>query len=253
MNVPQTDAIDDNESRAFVIPKTMEFPDTHWTILAVATMNGGDKERQAMDQLCRDYWRLVAACIQARGAPSERVEDLTQDFFLQLMEAKFFKKASREKGRFRTFILSSLRYFLADDAKHHLAQKRGGHLKRTELNEASATIDTDDTQFDLAWAELIFDRVFTRTKEETISNRGEDAWENLRQFLPGSTTTLSYFELANMLGMTEGGAKAEVSRLRKRFREALRSEVGRTVSAPHEIDEELAHLRATLEKSAAIN
>ena len=69
-----------------IIPKKMDFPDTHWTILAVATMNGGEQERQALDQLCREYWKPVAACIKARGAPAERVDDLTQDFFLQMMQ-----------------------------------------------------------------------------------------------------------------------------------------------------------------------
>ena len=237
-----------NERAASIIPVIMEFPETHWTVLAVATMSGGQQERQALDQLCRDYWRPVAACIRARGAPGERVDDLTQDFFLQLMEMSFFKKADRSKGRFRTFILGSLRYFLADDVKFHTAQKRGGHLERAKLTEASLTTEVEDSQFDIAWAELLFDRVFDKIAAATIAKRGSEGWESLRQFLPGSDRVPAYTELASTLGLSVGGAKAEVSRLRQRFREALRAEVGRTVSAPHEIDEELAHLREILEK-----
>lgn len=227
----------------------MDFPDTHWTILAVATMNGGERERQALDDLCREYWKPVAAWIKARGAPAERVDDLTQDFFLQMMQMSFFKKADREQGRFRKFVLGSLRYFLADDVKHHAAQKRGGHLEHTELTEASITTEAEDAEFDLAWAEVLFERVFDSIKEHTIATRNAETWEQLRQFLPGADSVPTYTELGAVLGLSEGGAKAEVSRLRKRFREALRAEVGRTVSAPHEIDEELAHLRAIVERN----
>ena len=230
----------------------MDFPETHWAVLAVATINGDESERQALDQLCRDYWRPVAVCIKGRGAPAERVDDLTQEFFLQLMESSFFKRADREQGRFRSFMLSSLRYFLADDAKYQLAQKRGGHLQRAELEEDSLTMEAEDTQFDVAWAELIFDRVFDQLKEEVVAKRGIDAWECLRRFLPGADAVPTYLELSDALGIGEGGAKAEVSRLRQRFREGLRTEIGRTVSAPHEIDEELAYLRTALECGAQI-
>ncbi len=230
----------------------MEFPETHWTVLAVATLNGGVKERDALDQLCREYWRPVAACIRARGAPAERVEDLTQEFFLQLMQSSFFKKADPDQGRFRTFMLGSLRYFLADDAKYHSAQKRGGHLQRAELSESSLTEDAEDAEFDVAWAELIFDRIIDRIKEGVLRQRGEDAWPVLRCFLPGGDGEASYETLAETLKISVNGAKTEVSRLRQRFREGLRAEIGRTVSSPHEIDEELAHLRDALERSSKV-
>jgi len=80
----------------------MEFPETNWTILALATLNGSVKEREALEQLCQNYWHPISLALIGRGVPSERVEDLTQDFFLQLMEKSFFKKADKSKGRFAT-------------------------------------------------------------------------------------------------------------------------------------------------------
>lgn len=224
----------------------MEFPKTSWTILAAATMNGGREEAEALNQLCRDYWRPVKIIIQGRGAPAERVEDLTQEFFMQLMEKGFFKKADPQQGSFRSFMLGALRYFLADDAKRTMAEKRGGKLQRVELEDYSQSVAIDETQFDAAWAELLFDRVYGRVENEVRMKRGVVGWEALKQFLPGSDAPITYAELADALGMSEGGAKTEVFRLRERFRDGLRSEVGKTVGAPHEIDDELAYLRSAL-------
>ncbi len=226
----------------------MDFPETSWTILAVATMNGSVKERDALNRLCHDYWVPVRKIIASRGAPSERVDDLTQEFFLKLMQKSFFKKADPAQGRFRSFILGSLKYYLADDARHHLTQKNGGHLQRAELDNEAMSVEIDEAQFDSAWAELLFDRVYERVKNEVITRRGPRGWEQLSLFLPGHEAAPTYVELAHELGLSEGGAKTEVFRMRERFRELLRGEVGRTVDAPHEIDEELAYLKSALQK-----
>ena len=188
----------------------------------------------------------MAICIRKRGAAKDRVDDLTQDFFLQLMQKSFFRRADPVQGRFRTFILTSLQNFLVDDARKNGRQKRGGHLTREELDDDSASTEFDDTQFDQAWAELIFERALERVASETSKKRGAEAWEQLRAFLPGGDPNRTYNDAADLLGMSEGGVKTEVFRLRKRFRDALRGEVGRTVDAPHEIDEELAYLRSAL-------
>ena len=228
----------------------MQFPETNWTVLALATMNGGQDEAKALNALCQQYWKPVSAFIASRGAPSARIDDLTQDFFLQLMNKGFFRKASRDKGTFRSFMLGSLRYFLADDARRNSTQKKGGHLERAPLFEDSASIEAPDEEFDTAWAELIFDKVYERVREETTQMRSQATWELLETFLPGAAEPVGYATLAAHLGVSEGGAKSEVFRLRKRMKETLRAEVGQTVSAPHEIDDELAHLRAALEKGA---
>jgi RNA polymerase sigma-70 factor (ECF subfamily) len=227
----------------------MDFPATNWTILASATLNGDEAGRKAMNELCSKYWEPVAQVIQARGAPSERVDDLTQDFFLQILDRRFFQRAERGKGKFRSFMLASLRHFLADDAKSQARQKRGGHLQKISLEDEEVTMEREELQFDRNWAQMIFRQTLKKTKEAVSKNRSEEQWNFLSAFLPGSNRgAVPYEELSQVLNLSEGGAKKEIYRLRATFREALREQVGLTVSAPHEIDEELAHLRATFEK-----
>lgn len=231
----------------------MKFPNTSWTVLASATANGDAAGQKALNDLCKAYWPPVSAVIRARGAPSEKVEDLTQDFFLQLISSQFFKRAQQEKGKFRSFMLSSLRNFLADDYKREMSQKRGGHLQRSSLEEDGIVSEAEELHFDQSWAQMVFYRAIARTETAVLSKKKPAVWDSLRTFLPGSRQTQpSYLALADLLGISEGGAKKEVFRLRQTFRESLRAEVGLTVSAPHEIDGELSHLRATLEKNNSI-
>lgn len=236
----------------FVFAKTfpiMGFPATNWTILASATLNGDDEGRKAMNELCSKYWEPVAQVIRARGAPSERVDDLTQEFFLQMLDKRFFQRAERGKGKFRSFMLGSLRHFLADDAKYQTRQKRGGHLQKLSLEEEDHTIEREELQFDRKWAQMLFRQSLRQTEEQIRGKRSVEQWRSLRCFLPGAQSAApSYQELAAVLELSEGGAKKEVFRLRGVFRDCLREQVGLTVSAPHEIDEELAHLRATFER-----
>lgn len=225
----------------------MDFPDTKWTVLAQATLRGGDAERAALDRLCRDYWRPVWACIRSRLHQPERADDLTQDFFVHLMERGFFRKAEAGRGRFRSFLLGALRFFLAEELRRGLTQKAGGHLEQCELNEDAAVEPADELAFDREWAQTLLDRALEAIEIESKAARGEEGWELLRSFLPGGAAQApSYEKLAEALGMSVGGAKSEVFRLRQKFRETIRREVGRTVDTPHEVDEELAHLRAIL-------
>lgn len=231
--------------------RTMTFPETSWTILAEATLNGGESEKAALGKLFERYWTPISSVMRARGVPSERVEDLTQDFFLSLMEGGFFRRADRERGKFRTFLLNALRNFLADDARRTMAAKRGGQLERVELREDSSSYEDDALRFDLAWAETLFDAAVLATGEEVKKKRGEEGWESLQVFLTGEGEMRNYAELGQLLGMGEGGVKSEVSRMRAKFREHLRREVAMTVSAPHEIDEELALLRDVMMRRPA--
>ena len=235
-------------------PVSMEFPNTNWTILASATLNGDTSGHEALNELCRSYWQPIAAFIRSRGFPSERVEDLTQDFFIQIMERQFFKRADRDKGRFRSFMLGSLRLFLTDALRHQNAQKRGGHLEQTVLGENDITMEMEELQFDQSWAEMVFERSLKKLEDIVLKKRTPQGWTLLRCFLPGPSTmrSVSYLELGEEIGLTEGGAKTEVFRLRQQFRDALRAEVALTVGAPHEVDEELSHLRSTLERSTLL-
>ncbi len=224
----------------------MLLPSTSWTILAEATLSGGEAERKALEKFCEDYWHPVSVLIRSKGVYGERVEDLTQDFFVHMMEGSFFGRALQQKGKFRNFLLTALRNFLADDTRKIMAAKRGGDMKRVELSEETCVLEEDQLKFDLAWADTIFDAAVALTGEEVVAKRGSEGWEVLKIFLTGVGQMLSYEELGQVLGMSEGGAKSEVSRMRKKFRERLRLEVAKTVSAPHEIDEELEFLRALM-------
>jgi len=235
------------------IPEIMNFPETNWTMMAAATMNGNSQEQEALNTLCRQYWRPVASAISAKGAPSDRIDDLTQEFFLQMMKLGLFKRADRDKGRFRTYMLGSLRFFLADDVKFQKTQKRGGHLERSQLQDDSASIEVDEAQFDRAWAESLFKKVMVGVQKDMEFQRGSEVWAMLQKFLPGFGNPPSYTELAAVMGVKEAGAKSEVFRLRQKFRSELRAQVALTVSAPHEIDEELAHLRSALAGSRMIS
>jgi DNA-directed RNA polymerase specialized sigma24 family protein len=224
----------------------MQFPDTCWTMLAQATLQGGPEERSALEQLCRGYWHPVYVCIRARGAPPDRVEDLTQEFFLHLMEKGVFRRAVQAQGRFRTFLMGALRYFLANDAQWNSAIRRGGAMERCELTDESAVTEIDSSVFDREWAQALLAHALAQVEAESLKTRSAAVWDLLRTFLPGAHDTTGYEALATAMGITEGGAKAEVSRLRQRYREALRREVARTVSRPDEIDEEMSALRLAL-------
>jgi RNA polymerase sigma factor (sigma-70 family) len=228
----------------------MIFPDTTWTVLAEATMNGGEVERAALGKLCERYWKPVASVMRARGVPADRVEDLTQDFFVKLIEGGFFRRAERERGKFRSFLMHALKNFLADDARRTMAEKRGGQFERVELKDDVWLVEDDEMRFDFAWAETLFDAAVEEVGLWVKERRGEREWLALRGFLTGTGPTLDYRELGGLMDMSEGGAKAEVSRMRAKFREHLRREVGKTVGAPHEVDEELAYLKELIVQGA---
>lgn len=229
----------------------MAFPTTNWATLADATLSGGEIEKEAMGRFCERYWSPIAMMIRAKGAPAEKVEDLTQDFLVKLMESGFVRRAARERGTFRSFLLKALRDFLTDDFRKEAAIKRGGGLERVELREESATMNADELQFDFAWATTLFECAVEATGEQVKERRGEDGWLLLRAFITDVSEAVSLEELAKALHTTVGAAKTEVSRMRARFRENLRREVAQTVSAPHEVEEELAFLRDVLIKKQA--
>ena len=181
-----------------------------------------------------------------KGVSAERVEDVRQDFLIDLMKGSFFKKASKDHGKFRTFLLKALQDFLVDDIRKISAQKRGGNLERVEMKDDTVSLSTQTMEFDVVWAETLFDNAMATIREEVLQKRGEKAWETLEHFLTSGEKGSDYNGLAEVLEISIGGAKAEVSRMRKKFRTELRAEVSRTVDSPHEIDEELRYLKETM-------
>ena len=232
----------------------MYFPTTHWSLLARATSSGDDEARRALDELCRRYWTPVNQFVQFRGHRGAEAEDLTQEFFLHVCQHSTFARVDRMRGRFRSFLLGALARFLGDDRDRRNAGKRGGGQTHMSLDdsshptaEAEAAVPPQETvAFDRAWARAIFRSALTQVRADfTREERAED-FALLKQFLPGSGEPPSYKEAAQRMGITVAALTSEIHRLRDAFRERVRAEVSATVSAPHEIDEEMAHLHRVL-------
>jgi RNA polymerase sigma-70 factor (ECF subfamily) len=232
----------------------MSFPTTHWTLLAEATLNGDTRGRSALEQMCRDYHRPVFVVLRARGFAEEEAEDLTQDFFLRLFESKAWKRAERSKGRFRSFLLGTLTHMLQHVWAAGQRQKRGGGTRTESLEAAQENGEMPaapdegnaETVFDREWALGLIQTAFVKVEGEFEDAGRAEEFAVLRRFLPGVEVPLRYDEAARLLGKSEGLVKSMIHRLRDDYRRALRALVARTVSAAHEVDEELAYLHQVL-------
>ena len=223
-------------------------------MLAAATMNGDTQGRSALEQMCREYHRPVFVVLRARGFAEQEAEDRTQEFFLKLFESQAWKRAERGKGRFRSFLLGTLTHMLQHVWTAERRQKRGGG-QRVESLEAVQADGGEAVAAEEAGTEILFDRewalrlvhaAFVKVEGDfSEAGRGEE-FAVLRRFLPGVEAPLRYDEAARLLGKTEGVVKSLVHRLRVHYRSALRGLVARTVSAAHEVDEEMAYLHTVL-------
>jgi len=230
------------------------FPTTHWSLLAKASLDGNTEGRKALEELCRRYWEPVHQFIRCRGVSEAEAKDLTQDFMMHVLEKSVFSRADRLQGRFRSFLLGALVRFLADKADRRGALKRGGGVQHVSLDSDERVANTqsglaaraDTLIFDREWALAILETALARVRQEYAEARREGEFTVLKGFLPGGTEPPSYEAAAVQLGRSVPAFKSEVHRMRRRFRALVREEVLQTVSAPHEIDAEMAHLRQVL-------
>jgi len=237
-------------------PKTQNHPaqvfaTTHWSMVLAA--GGGDAAgaREALSGLCQTYWYPLYAYVRRKGHSPQDAEDLTQEFFLQLLEHDWVARADQSKGRFRSFLLTVLNRFLANQWDKVSSQKRGGHLRRVPLSMEDAEnrfsrepVDacTPEQEFEKQWALTVLERVLARLREE-YAQRGQAAlFDALKPSLAGSRETQPYDRLGAELGMTEGNVKVAVFRLRRRYRQRLIEEIAHTVASPDEVESELRHL-----------
>jgi RNA polymerase sigma-70 factor (ECF subfamily) len=226
------------------------FPETSWSLLAVATLHGDAEGRRAMEGLCERYYQPIKSFILWHGRSAGDVDDLTQSFFLHVCEKGVMQRADKERGKFRTFIISVLKNFLAHADRAAATQKRGGHVELLALDEvdepAAKAEAADDARFDRAWALALMDAALARVTEEIALARGVDALATLRLFLTAQQAAPSQEAAARQLGVSAAALKVDVMRWRRRLRERVRAEIGRTVSAPHEAEEEFVYLRQLL-------
>lgn len=233
----------------------MQFPTTNWTQLAAATLSGDTLGRSALAAVCAGYRGPVVAFLRTRGFGAA-AEDAAHDFFLSLIESRAWRRADRARGRFRTFLLGALVHVVAKGAERERAEKRGAGQPSLSF-EALADDGLEPAEpsapethfFDYEWALHLMDTVLAGVAQSLTGNGSAAQWPVLVRFLPGSGGPPSYEEAAAELGLSLAATKSAVHRVRGRFREDLRAAVARTVSAPHEIDEELRYLQRVLSSS----
>lgn len=234
------------------------FPQTQWTALVNVCRDGTPEgQRQALDTLCRDYWYPLYAFACRSGNRRQDAEDLTQGFFHYLLERDLFSAADQELGRLRTFLLTAFQHYASDVRNRSVALKRGGgrEIVSLDVEEAEERFDkpsdslTAEEVFDRHWAHAVLQRTLSRL-EEAEALEGRDAqFAVLKLFLmPSSTAEGNYDEVAVALGISVEAARKAVSRLRGKFRELLRIEIGDTLSVPSKerVDEELNALKSAL-------
>ena len=236
------------------------FPSTHWSVVFAAGRSEVEPEMAgaALAELCQGYWAPLYGFVRSRGHTIHDAQDLTQSFFAYVLEHKVYARANRQKGRFRSFLLASLKNFLADAADRERTIKRGGAqiflpLHEEQAQEAESLFQThsgmsnEDRLFDRSWAEALVATALERLSADYRREGKEQLFNELRMFIAGGAEPPpTYAKLAHRLGMAESTIRSHVTRLRARYREALRGEVRRTVDSEAQVDQELRELLQVL-------
>jgi RNA polymerase sigma-70 factor (ECF subfamily) len=231
------------------------FVTTHWSTVIRAGHGDTTHAREALEKLCRTYWYPIYACIRRRGHSPEDSQDLTQSFFLRLLEQHSLANVNPDLGRFRSFLLGALNHFLIDEWKKARTQRRGSGRQILSLDWAAAEqrfdmepVDnaTPDKAFDRNWATALLEEVLNQLEEEYQREGKLEMFQALKQTLTGARESLPYAGLAERLGMADGALRVAVHRLRKRYRALLEAEIANTVSSRDEVKHEMTYLLQTI-------
>lgn len=231
------------------------FASTHWSVVLAAKNGESPRASEALEQLCRTYWPPLFAFIRREGHREAEAKDLTQEFFLRLIERDYLQHLKHQRGRFRSFMLTLLKNFLREQHNRASTQKRGGDKVIVPLEQEGADgaylhepVDhlSPDQIFERRWAQTVFQVTLNRLRDEYVQSGRGPFYDALKDFQPREPGALSYAQLGATFGMTEAAVKSAVQRMRQRHREILREEIAHTVTSPEEIDEEIRHLREVL-------
>jgi len=226
------------------------FSTTQWSVVIKA----GQGAEEALVKLCQRYWPPLYAFVRRRGHAVHEAQDLTQTFFVHLLENRIFETVAPSKGRFRSFLLVSLKHFLDNEWHKAHTIKRGGRqvfISWDDLKPADRDLlgpsdqMTPERVFNRRWALTLLERVMNRLRTECVAARKGELFERLKTYLTGDGPK-SYQELAAELEMTEGAVKVTIHRLRRRFGELVREQIAQTVEKPDEINDEIRELFAAL-------
>jgi RNA polymerase sigma factor (sigma-70 family) len=241
------------------------FSTTRWSVVLSCTDSdsGNDLPRKALSQLCKTYWRPIFAFICRRGHSIPDAQDLTQDFFLMVLEGSLLQRADPARGRFRSLLLRALQNFLIDKAAKKHARKRGGQMQFVSWDEWMAEAPSQlsisgheaenwsaEKIYDVRWAATVVEHALRRLGEECENRGRRRVFDVLSAYLAADRADVSYAGLSKALGVPETAVKRLVHEMRRRYRELLREEVARTVEKWEEVDEELRYLCATLAAAA---
>ena len=231
-----------------------DFATTQRGLVTTASAKGAPEARAALDVLYRTYCYPIYAFIRRRGYDRQDAQDLTQDFFVHLLEKGTLGRAERQRGRFRSFLLGALDHFLAHAAERASARKRGGDCQFVYLDDDAAENSyqlaapegmTAEKLFELRWAATLIEAALARLRGEFQSEGNDRFFVALQQFLLGEEEA-SYQQVADRLGLSVGAVKTTIHRMRGRYRALVRAEVARTVATPDQVEEELRCLRVAL-------
>ena len=232
-----------------------QFNTTHWSVVLAAGQADSPRATEALEKLCRAYWYPLYVYVRRQGNSPEDAEDLTQNFFTHLLQKNYLAKADPDRGKFRTFLLGSLKNFLVNEWKRASRLKRGGDMTllsfdadQAEERYAGEPMDESDPDhaYERRWAVALIEQVLTGLRQEYAAADKAPLFEELKGFIWGEKSSASLAEIGGRLNLAEGTVKVALHRLRQRFRELLRAEVAHTVARPEDIDGELRHLIAVV-------
>ncbi len=235
------------------------FPSTHWSVVLAAKSRSTVEGATALAALCRAYWRPLYTYVRSRGYSTEDAQDLTQSYFSRLLEKGYLSQVDAERGKFRSFLLASLKNFLANEWDRKIAQKRGGQVQFLSLEEMDGAeryfiaplsdSPTPEKAYERSWALTLLEHVTGQLRTEFAEAGKCDVFEQFKIFLTGDAGDLKYSKVASTLGMSEVAVRVAVHRLRGRFRDLLRAEIAQTLAHPEDpgaIEEEIRYLMNVL-------
>jgi RNA polymerase sigma factor (sigma-70 family) len=234
------------------------FTETAWSVVIAVGATTPARAHTAMAELCRIYWRPIYAYLRRSGHPRHDAEDLTQSFFQHLLENETLERASRERGRFRSFLLGALKRCLVDEHMQRHTLKRGGGMRFISTDELEAEElhhlrghheAAPDEILDARWAGVVLERALDKVRADCAAEGKANLFEALSPFLGGMKPHASYQEVADRMNIGLGAVKTLIYRLRQQFASAVRREIMQTVSAPHEVDDELRRLRSVFSRA----
>jgi len=243
------------QPRSTAIGQRATFVTTHWSVVLTAGRSDSTRAQNALASLCQIYWYPLYAYVRRRGYQPPDAQDLTQEFFARLLEQNWIAQADRSRGRFRTFLLSTLSHFLTNEWHKAHAKKRGGavqlvpiQLDTAETRYGAEPVDklTPKQCYERRWALALLDEVLDRLRRECESEGKAELYAALSSCLVGDRQSQPYTALAAKLSLSEGAVKVAVHRLRQRYRQLLREEIAHTVASPAEVDQEMRYLFAVL-------